>query len=120
MRTDSNSKLRTFDRATRLMHWLNAGLILLVFALAFSLDLATSRASHTSLLSAIIEKFESYGSGELYLETNSALKPAIKLYEAAGFVHATRPTGPVRYKRSDGYMVYRGQPRAEGRRKLQP
>jgi cytochrome b561 len=33
-----------------MMHWLNAGLMLLVFALAFSIDLATSRASHTAYL----------------------------------------------------------------------
>jgi NAD(P)-dependent dehydrogenase (short-subunit alcohol dehydrogenase family) len=32
------------------MHWLTAGLMLLVFALAFSIDLATSRASHTAFL----------------------------------------------------------------------
>jgi len=50
MRTDSDSKLRVFDRTTRMMHWLNAGLMLFVFALAFSIDLATSRASHTAFL----------------------------------------------------------------------
>ncbi len=50
MRTDSNSELRTFDRTTRLMHWLNAGLVVLVFALAFSIDFASSRASHTAFL----------------------------------------------------------------------
>jgi cytochrome b561 len=50
MRTDSNSTLRVFDRTTRLMHWLTAGLMLLVFLLAFSIDLATSRYSHTAFL----------------------------------------------------------------------
>jgi cytochrome b561 len=50
MRTDGNSTLRVFDRATRLMHWLTAGLMLLVFVLAFSIDLATSRSSHTAFL----------------------------------------------------------------------
>jgi cytochrome b561 len=50
MRTDSNSALRVFDRTTRLMHWLTAGLMLLVFGLAFSIDLATSRSSHTVFL----------------------------------------------------------------------
>jgi cytochrome b561 len=50
MHTDSDSKLRVFDPTTRLMHWLTAGLMLLVFALAFSIDLATSRASHTAVL----------------------------------------------------------------------
>jgi cytochrome b561 len=33
-----------------MMHWINAGLMLFVFALAFSIDLATSRASHTAFL----------------------------------------------------------------------
>ena len=50
MRTDSNSNLRIFDPTTRLMHWLTASLILLVFVLAFFIDLATSRSSHTVFL----------------------------------------------------------------------
>jgi len=49
MRTD-NSEQRVFDRTTRLMHWLTAGLILLVFVLAFSIDRASSQASHTVFL----------------------------------------------------------------------
>jgi len=32
------------------MHWLTAGLMVLVFVLAFSIDLATSRTSHTGLV----------------------------------------------------------------------
>jgi cytochrome b561 len=50
MRADSNSNLRIFDPTTRLMHWLTAGLMLLVFVLAFSIDLAASRSSHIVLL----------------------------------------------------------------------
>ena len=50
MRTDSHAELRIFDRTTRLMHWLTAGFMLLVFVLAFSIDLATSRTSHTAIL----------------------------------------------------------------------
>jgi cytochrome b561 len=50
MRADSNAELRVFDRTTRLMHWLTAGLMLGVFVLAFSIDIATSRTSHTALL----------------------------------------------------------------------
>jgi cytochrome b561 len=49
MRT-GNSKQRIFDRTTRLMHWLTAGLMLLVFVLAFSIDRTSSRASHMVLL----------------------------------------------------------------------
>ena len=50
MRAVGNSNRGVFDHATRLMHWLTAGLMLSVFVLAFSTDLATSRASHTALL----------------------------------------------------------------------
>jgi cytochrome b561 len=50
MRTAGNPELRVFDRITRLMHWLTAGLMLLVFVLAFSIDIAASRDSHTALL----------------------------------------------------------------------
>jgi cytochrome b561 len=50
MRALGNSERGVFDQATRLMHWLTAGLMLSVFVLAFSIDLATSRASHTALL----------------------------------------------------------------------
>jgi cytochrome b561 len=50
MRTVGNSKRGVFDQATRLMHWLSAGLVLSVFVLAFSIDLATSRALHTAFL----------------------------------------------------------------------
>jgi len=50
MRAAGNSKRGVFDPTTRLMHWLTAGLMLCVFVLAFSIDLATSRASHTAFL----------------------------------------------------------------------
>jgi cytochrome b561 len=50
MRAVGNSKRGVFDRTTRLMHWLTAGLMLSVFVLAFSIDHATSQASHTALL----------------------------------------------------------------------
>jgi cytochrome b561 len=50
MRAVGNSKREVFDPATRLMHWLTAGLMLSVFVLAFSIDLTTSRASHTAFL----------------------------------------------------------------------
>jgi superoxide oxidase len=50
MRTSSSPNQRFFDPITRSLHWLTAGLMVLVFALAFSIDLATSRVSHTALL----------------------------------------------------------------------
>lgn len=42
------------------------------------------------------------GARRLYLETNSALKPAIALYESAGFVHL--PPRPTPYARADVFM----------------
>ncbi len=45
------------------------------------------------------------GFDRLYLETNSALKPAIALYESAGFVHL--PPRPTPYARADVFMEKR-------------
>jgi len=45
------------------------------------------------------------GFDRLYLETNSALKPAIALYESAGFVHL--PPRPTPYVRADVFMEKR-------------
>ena len=47
---DGDAEQRVFDPTTRLLHWLTFGLITLVFVFAFSIGLATSRASHTALL----------------------------------------------------------------------
>ena len=49
----------------------------------------------------------------VYLETNSVLANAIRLYERLGFVHATRPT-PSEYERADVYMEYRLRARGGG------
>jgi ribosomal protein S18 acetylase RimI-like enzyme/DNA-binding MarR family transcriptional regulator len=64
------------------------------------------------LLAAAIEAFHARGGRELFLETNSVLKPAIGLYESVGFVHARSPAASI-YDRADVYMEYRG--RAEER-----
>ena len=58
-----------------------------------------------ALLSAAIERFHSISGQNLFLETHSSLKTAIKLYESAGFYHASHPTGSD-YKRSDTYMIF--------------
>ena len=42
------------------------------------------------------------GAGRLYLETNSALTPAIALYESFGFIHL--PARPTPYARADVFM----------------
>ena len=57
------------------------------------------------LLEAVVAEYRSREARELFLESNSSLKPAIALYESAGFVHAPRPA-PSHYARSDVYMVY--------------
>ncbi|MGI9238157.1 MAG: GNAT family N-acetyltransferase [Woeseiaceae bacterium] len=58
------------------------------------------------LLSAAVGRFEEMQGKRLYLESNSALAPALALYESAGFRHEARPTSSD-YVRSDVYMVYR-------------
>jgi cytochrome b561 len=49
-RTNGDVEQRAFDPATRSLHWLTAGLMLLVFVLAFSIDRARSGPSFTALL----------------------------------------------------------------------
>ena len=48
----NKNKREILDRGTRFMHWLTFGLMLAVFILAFSIDLAASRASHMAILQA--------------------------------------------------------------------
>jgi GNAT superfamily N-acetyltransferase len=57
------------------------------------------------LLHAAIEEARRAGAQRLYLETNHALTPAIRLYESVGFKHldANRITASV-YARADVYM----------------
>jgi cytochrome b561 len=50
LRTNSDAEHRVFDPTTRSLHWLTAGLMLLVFVLAFSIDRARSGTSFTALL----------------------------------------------------------------------
>ena len=59
------------------------------------------------LLEAAVDEFRRIdGAQTLFLETNSALKPAISLYERAGFEHRGRKPDS-HYQRSDVYMVWR-------------
>ncbi len=46
------------------------------------------------------------GAELMFLETNSVLAPAIRLYERLGFAHAQRPY-PSAYERADVYMERR-------------
>ena len=59
------------------------------------------------LLTATIEAYIARGGRVLFLETNSVLKPAIKLYESVGFAHARPPATPS-YDRANVYMEYQG------------
>jgi len=52
---------------------------------------------------AAIDYALAQGAEVMFLDTNSALGPAIRLYERLGFAHAQRPT-PTVYERSDVYM----------------
>lgn len=61
------------------------------------------------LVRAAIDYARASGATMMFLDTNSALHSAIRLYERLGFVHATRPTPSV-YERSDVYMELRLNP----------
>jgi ribosomal protein S18 acetylase RimI-like enzyme/DNA-binding MarR family transcriptional regulator len=61
------------------------------------------------LLTEAIAAFVARSGRVLFLETNSALKPAIGLYQSVGFVHAPPPHEST-YDRADVYMEYRGPP----------
>lgn len=58
------------------------------------------------LAGAVIQFARECGAEVVFLETNSHLLPAIRLYERLGFV-ATPPPHPSPYARSDVYMELR-------------
>lgn len=57
------------------------------------------------LIEACVDHGRSVGAPRLYLETNSALAPAIALYLASGFIHL--PAQPTPYARCDVWMERR-------------
>ena len=60
-----------------------------------------------------LEAFAEMGGGELFLESNSRLQPALKLYESVGFSHRPAPRPGTHYPdRADVYMVW--EPAATG------
>jgi DNA-binding MarR family transcriptional regulator/GNAT superfamily N-acetyltransferase len=59
------------------------------------------------LLGAAIAEYERLGGTTLFLESNSRLKPALTLYESAGFVHQSAPRPGSHYARADVYMIFR-------------
>lgn len=63
------------------------------------------------LIEAAIEEFTRRRGKTLFLETNSKLTPAIRLYESVGFEHQPTSRPDSHYRRADVYMVWRA-PRA--------
>jgi len=59
-----------------------------------------------ALCEKVIERFKARDGSKLFLETNTVLTPAIKLYERLGFV-AMDPPEPSPYERSNYYMEWR-------------
>lgn len=58
------------------------------------------------LADVAIDKARALGQRQIFLETNSKLKPALNLYKKLGFVDAPYPGGKSEhYQRSDTYMV---------------
>lgn len=58
------------------------------------------------LIDAAIAEFRRRGARELFLETNSKLTPAIRLYESVGFRHQPTVKPDSHYTRADVYMVW--------------
>lgn len=63
-----------------------------------------------ALCEKVIERFKARGGRKLYLETNTVLEPAIKLYWKLGFI-ALEPEEPSPYERANYYMEW--QPAAQ-------
>lgn len=78
------------------------------------------RGTGKLLLDAAIAEFKRRKGTLLFLESNSKLGPALKLYENAGFVHQPALRPGSHYARSDVYMIYEAsaakRPAATGRR----
>jgi len=59
------------------------------------------------LLEACIAEFHRRGGGTLFLESNSRLQTALRMYEKAGFVMQPSVREGSHYERADVYMIYR-------------
>jgi len=64
------------------------------------------------LLEHAIGEFERTGATTLFLETNTRLGPAIRMYESAGFEHQKTLRAGSHYQRANVYMVWKGRPKA--------
>ena len=61
------------------------------------------------LIEHAIERFEARPETILFLETNSRLTPAIRMYESVGFEPQTALRADSHYQRANVYMVWRGR-----------
>jgi ribosomal protein S18 acetylase RimI-like enzyme/DNA-binding transcriptional ArsR family regulator len=59
------------------------------------------------LIDATIAEFGRRKGRTLFLESNSRLTPAVRLYESAGFEHQPTTKPDSHYQRSDVYMIWR-------------
>lgn len=64
------------------------------------LEAAQGKGAGKLLIAAAIDKARAMGMSRVYLETNSVLAPALKLYRDAGFVPLSAPQ-PSPYARAD-------------------
>lgn len=62
-----------------------------------------------ALIDTVIAEFERRGGRELFLETNTKLQTAIRLYESTGFEHQPAVKADSHYQRADVYMIWRGR-----------
>lgn len=60
-----------------------------------------------ALMEAAISEFQRRGGLTLFLETNSKLIPAVRLYESMGFEHQPSLKPDSHYDRANVYMVWR-------------
>ncbi|HEX6879169.1 MAG TPA: GNAT family N-acetyltransferase [Terriglobales bacterium] len=68
-------------------------------------DKYRGRGFGRAVLAGTIDEARRMGATRLYLETNSSLTPAIKLYESLGFKHVPpEQVHPSPYARADVYM----------------
>lgn len=58
------------------------------------------------LILGALERFRAMDGRELFLECNTKLTPALKLYESVGFRHYPAPRPGSHYARADVYMVW--------------
>jgi ribosomal protein S18 acetylase RimI-like enzyme len=60
------------------------------------------------LIERAIAEFRAMGARQLFLETNTKLAPAIRLYESVGFEHQPAVREGTHYSRANVYMIWRG------------